>query len=224
MNVVRHDVGHSLCWCVWVPVRWSLCLFWRETHTKSRGEEGPREAREIEEGLRRGQSGDESRAERRPVNRCQKVAARTCWPTDARWPMREAKSALLVTPCMVTIVSVLYIFFFYICNLLWINDKGKEGRSVIRCWAFVVLVCVGASQTIPLSVLARNPHKGPVRETGSRRGKEGPKEARKTVRRKSKEMTVRRWESSREEASQQMSESSCKDLLTYRCQVTNARS
>ena len=49
--------------------------------------------------------------------------------------------------------------------------------NVTRCWTFVVLVCVGASQMIPLSVLARNLHKRPVHETGSGRG---PKEARRT--------------------------------------------
>ena len=32
---------------------------------------------------------------------------------------------------------------------------------VTLCWAFVALVRVGASQRIPLSALARNPHKGP---------------------------------------------------------------
>ena len=52
-----------------------------------------------------------------------------------------------------------------------------------RCWAFVVWVCVDASQTIPLFVLVRNPHKGPVHEisheTGRERGKEGPREERR---------------------------------------------
>ena len=51
-----------------------------------------------------------------------------------------------------------------------------------RCWAFVLWVCVSACQTIPLSVLARNPHKELVRkishETGRRRGKGGPREER----------------------------------------------
>ena len=28
-------LGICFCGCVWVPVRWSICLFWRETHTKS---------------------------------------------------------------------------------------------------------------------------------------------------------------------------------------------
>ena len=32
--------------------------------------------------------------------------------------------------------------------------------TVTLCWAFVVLVCVGARQRIPLSALARNPQKG----------------------------------------------------------------
>ena len=48
-------------------------------------------------------------------------------------------------------------------------------------WPFVVLgVCVCAGQIISLSTLARNPHKEPngetFRETGSGRGKEGPRE------------------------------------------------
>ena len=29
-----HYVGHSFCWCMCAPVRESLCLLWRETHTK----------------------------------------------------------------------------------------------------------------------------------------------------------------------------------------------
>ena len=65
-------------------------------------------------------------------------------------------------------------------------------KIVTRCWAFVVLVCVGTSQTTPLSVLARNPHKGPLRETGSGREEEVQREARRTVNRRSKETTVRR--------------------------------
>ena len=47
-------------------------------------------------------------------------------------------------------------------------------------WVWVwVRVWVSASQRIPLSVLARNPQKGLVRdiseETGRRRGKQGPR-------------------------------------------------
>ena len=45
-------------------------------------------------------------------------------------------------------------------------------------------MCVCTGQRISLSVLARNPHKGPEgkisRETGSRRGEEGPRENRKS--------------------------------------------
>ena len=44
---------------------------------------------------------------------------------------------------------------------------------IVTPWVASVSVCVGASQRIPLSVLARNLHKGPLRETGSGRGKEG---------------------------------------------------
>ena len=57
-------------------------------------------------------------------------------------------------------------------------------HSMTLCWAFVVLVYVGASQRIPLSALSRNPHKGPEREisreTGNGQVKEGPKEDRKS--------------------------------------------
>ena len=89
-----HDVEHSL----WgVPVRRSLCLFWRETHTnglcaespmrpKGRGKESPREQsaegssrdQSAEGGLRRWKQG---REERRTEVR--KTTAKTCWPTEA---------------------------------------------------------------------------------------------------------------------------------------------
>ena len=84
---VGHDVGHSLCGCVWVPVRESLCLFFffffffffcaRKTHKvlvcemshetgRERGKEGPREERRRQsaEGSRRGQSAGESSQEK----------------------------------------------------------------------------------------------------------------------------------------------------------------
>ena len=67
------------------------------------------------------------------------------------------------------------------CNLLGINERGKEGKNLTRWVAFVsVSVGVGASQRITLSVLARSPHKGLVRKishkTGRGRGKEAPRE------------------------------------------------
>ena len=50
--------------------------------------------------------------------------------------------------------------------------------SVVTQWVAFVSVGVGASQKIPSSVLARNPHRGLMREisheTGRERGKEGP--------------------------------------------------
>ena len=53
-----------------------------------------------------------------------------------------------------------------------------------RRLAFVMLVCGGASQTIPLSVLVRQPHRGPEREIsheiGSEREKEDPREDRES--------------------------------------------
>ena len=53
-------------------------------------------------------------------------------------------------------------------------------------------VCVDASQTIPLSVLARNPHKEFVRETGRERGMEGLREERmrETAERSSREQSA----------------------------------
>ena len=105
-----HYVGHSLCWCVWVPIRESLCLLWRETHTKGlsaistarpevdEGRKVPEKTerlswqRRAEEGSREIKAG-----QRREKNRGQKD-----WllrPVDLQrpgWPTREDKSALLV--------------------------------------------------------------------------------------------------------------------------------
>ena len=47
-------------------------------------------------------------------------------------------------------------------------------------WLAFVSVCVGATQRIFLSVLARNPHKVPEHETGIGGGKEGPREDRES--------------------------------------------
>ena len=68
------------------------------------------------------------------------------------------------------------------------NYKGMTSRllkvrlEVCQDALQFVSVCVVATQTISLSVLARNPHKrteGEIsRETGSGRGKEGPREDR----------------------------------------------
>ena len=60
---------------------------------------------------------------------------------------------------------------------LFVLDNNYK-QAVIRCWAFVAWVCVGASQRISLSVLVRNPHKGPVRKTRSGRRKIGPRDIR----------------------------------------------
>ena len=50
-------------------------------------------------------------------------------------------------------------------------------------WVASVSACVGTNQRIPVSVLARNPHKWPMfeifHETGSGRGKKGPREDRR---------------------------------------------
>ena len=86
-------------------------------------------------------------------------------------------------------------------------------------------MCVGASQIIPLSVLARNPHKGPVheisQETGSRRGKEGPRETRiGQSRGKGHSQQKGTEETSRQNRSVRRSQKggSC-DLLSYRYRV-----
>ena len=54
--------------------------------------------------------------------------------------------------------------------------------AAVTQWVAFIFVCVGAGQRIPLSALARNPHKGPEgeisRETGSGGGKECPREDR----------------------------------------------
>ena len=53
-------------------------------------------------------------------------------------------------------------------------------KTSVTLWVVSVSVCVGASQRISLSFLARNPHKGPAREifheTGSGRWKVAPRE------------------------------------------------
>ena len=70
------------------------------------------------------------------------------------------------------------VFYSIICTLFCYTHNCDTLRVA------PVSVCVGASQWNSLSVLARNPHKGPAREishkTRNRRGKEGPREDRKT--------------------------------------------
>ena len=62
---------------------------------------------------------------------------------------------------------------------------------------FCLGVCVGASQRIPLSVLARKPHKGPAREISHETGRtmEGMSERRQ-------KKTVSRRDQSKEQVSQ----------------------
>ena len=73
---------------------------------------------------------------------------------------------------------------------------------------------VGASQRIPLSVLARNPLKGLVLEispkTGSERGKEGPKE---TVNRREQQRPVIRTGQSGDESRAERRQKSERPLL-----------
>ena len=87
------------------------------------------------------------------------------------------------------ILAVLWSGWFWFC--LWspihpvsFPDSWKLSRmlqlrfvSLLLCWEFVVLVCVGGSQRIPLSGLVQNPHKGPEREICARNRKKA-KEAR----------------------------------------------
>ena len=65
-------------------------------------------------------------------------------------------------------------------TLFIIFNRQLQNNAVTRCGAFVVWVCVGASQMTSLSLLARNPHKGLAREISheirSGRGKEGLRE------------------------------------------------
>ena len=89
-----HYVGHSLCWCVWVPVRESLCLLWREPKqrawapTRPEVDEGRKVPEKTErdlvdkgkqkEAVRRWKQGREDK--RREVR---KTTAKTCWHTEA---------------------------------------------------------------------------------------------------------------------------------------------
>ena len=89
------------------------------------------------------------------------------------------------------------------------NPHPTQSYSVTR-WVAFVSVGVGASQRIPLSVLARNPHKDLSRkishEIGRERGKEGPKD--------------RRQESSQEKVSQEMRAGKRGDQSTEARKVT----
>ena len=62
--------------------------------------------------------------------------------------------------------------------------SNSSANSIVTRWVAFVSVCLGATQRISLSVLARNPHKGHEhgisRETGSEKGKGGSKEDRES--------------------------------------------
>ena len=90
-------------------------------------------------------------------------------------------------------------------------------------WVASVSLCVGASQGNPLSVLARNPHKGLAREisheTGrtregrsqgsvDRRGqsREGDSQQNGAAKTSRQNRSVKRWEQDRDETTQQKSE------------------
>ena len=77
----------------------------------------------------------------------------------------------------------------------------------VTLWVASVSVGVGARQRIPLSALARNPHKGLAREisheTGRRQGKEGPSGQDRTVSRREQQRPIGMREQSREEGHSQ---------------------
>ena len=96
-----HDGWHPFLW-VWMPVRESLCLFWRETHPKGLCLRSPTRP-DVDEGrnIRERTEGDSQKkgaAETSRLNRSVKrwvrekgdqstevryATAKTCWPTDA---------------------------------------------------------------------------------------------------------------------------------------------
>ena len=94
-----HDMWHSFLW-VWVQVRGSLCLFWRETPTNglharfpTRPEEG-RRRQTTEESKRTGQSAGERESSWQKSGEAdgqRKVTARTSGPRD-RVGQREKMS------------------------------------------------------------------------------------------------------------------------------------
>ena len=105
---------------------------------------------------------------------------------------------------------------------------------VIRCWAFIVSVCVGASQRILLSVLARNPKKGPAHEISHEPGsgwrKESPWEYRRSESAEGSRRELSAWYSSPEGGCEKMEagqrrestevrKTTAKHLLTYRGRV-----
>ena len=83
-----HDIGHSLCGCVWVPVRGSLCLFWRENHTKGLCARYPTKP-EKEEGRKFSEISRQDRAVRRSGQN--RPVKRTDQSTEVggRWRLRK---------------------------------------------------------------------------------------------------------------------------------------
>ena len=69
-------VGHSLCWCVWVPVRESLWLFWCETHIKGLSSRSPVRT-EVDEGRKVTEKIKRVNWQRRPERRPRKEQKRT---------------------------------------------------------------------------------------------------------------------------------------------------
>ena len=145
----RHtcDTMGGICFCVWVPVRESLCLFWHETHAKGlrtrspmrsegRGKEGPRENR------RRWSA--EGRAEKtvdRDENRAEKmsallVALRVFARVHARVRTQDAQKMSQTSPLLhleLTQVHVCsFVLFFHPLGCeLRIRKGGVDGVIVI---------------------------------------------------------------------------------------------
>ena len=83
-----------------------------------------------------------------------------------------------VTPCMVAIYVVCLLFLYMFCNLLWINDKRKEGRSVTQCVAIRFRLCWHHLDDLFVRFNAKPTQRTEYeisQETGSWGGKEGPR-------------------------------------------------
>ena len=106
----------------------------------------------------------------------------------------------------------------YFTSFLLPQISAEILSFVTRYLAFIVLVCLGPSQMIPLSVLAWNPHKWPVHKTGSEWGKvwerakgqsaEGPRRKQSGDESQAERRPVNRSQ-----------KGSCSDLLTHRGRV-----
>ena len=105
----------------------------------------------------------------------------------------------------------------------FVNLKSLVCPTIETRWMAFVSVGVGASQTIPLSVLQRNQHKGLAREISHETGRtregrsprsvsrrdrsrEGHSQEKRAAETSRQNRSVKRWESGRKKTSQQKSE------------------